>query len=47
MRRSKAVGAYDVKLALFRDSLHEGVVNDPGPEELVLFEPGPCIRGRD
>ena len=46
MRRNKALGTYAAELALFRDSLHEGVVDDPGPAGPAgIFEPGPCIRG--
>ncbi len=49
MKRSKSVGDYAVKLALFQDSFHEGV--EPGqrlgvPDVLVLFEPGLCHRDR-
>jgi hypothetical protein len=46
MRRSKAVGQHAVKLALFRDSSHEGVASNQDPELLVLFEPGLCLRDR-
>ena len=46
MKRGKAVGERAVKLALFRDSSHEGVESIQDPELLVLFEPGPCLRGR-
>jgi hypothetical protein len=46
MKRSKAVGEHAVKLALFRDSSHEGVDSKQArdPELLVLFEPGLCLR---
>ncbi len=46
MKRSKAVGAHAVKLALFRDSSHEDVDTNHDPELLVLFEPGLCLRDR-
>ncbi len=44
MKRSKAVGECAAKLVLFQDSFHEGVEPGQGPEALVLFEPGPCLR---
>jgi hypothetical protein len=46
MKGSKAVGEYEVELALFQDSFHEGVEPGQGPEVLALFEPGPCLRDR-
>ena len=40
MKRSKAV----CEMALFQDRFHEGVEPGDGPELLVLFEPGFCLR---
>jgi hypothetical protein len=49
MRRSKAVGQHALKLALFRDIPHEAIAPQPeqDPEQLVLFEPGLCLRGAE
>jgi hypothetical protein len=45
MKRSYAVGQHTVKLALFWASPHEGIEPQQDPEQLVLFEPGLCLRG--